>query len=108
MDTGPGDDVIVHRGTASRLLAGDGADTVTLGDGAVVRLVIDGGPNTGGVDVLEFNLTVATEAEAQRVRDALAVANPATGSITINNQDYAWVNFEVIRHNLTVGEQAEG
>jgi hypothetical protein len=103
IDTDEGDDVVSIRNAtlttqdepghvAINLDSGD--DQLTLGDGAVIQGnvegLIEGGDDT---DTLIFAMTVP-EGDLAAVQAAIAAANPAGDSLTINGETYTWQNFE--------------
>lgn len=100
IQTGPGNDYI---SISNATVTGDGAlegesdnDIIELGDNAVVNGLIDGGSET---DILRFSMAVAP-GDLSSVQSALASANPASGSITINGLTYTWIDFESIEDNV--------
>lgn len=100
IQTGSGNDYI---SISNATISGDGAlegegddDTIELGSGAVINGLIDGG---AGTDILRFSMTVAP-GDLSTIQSALATANPASDSITINGETYTWSNFETIEDNV--------
>lgn len=100
IQTGSGNDYIsISNATVSGdpALEGEGDDdTIELGNGAVINGLIDG---SAGTDTLRFSMSVAP-GDLSSVQSALASANPASDSITINGQTYNWSNFETIEDNV--------
>ena len=100
-----GDDIIFVAGavitsfTGDGITAGSGNDMVTLGSGADISGDIDGGEN---IDTLVFAMRVSSDQVASICAE-LEAADPAAGSIEINNLSYVWEDFEVIQCNITGG-----
>ncbi len=70
--------------------ADSGNDEVTLQDGLVFNSFFDGGDD---FDTLVFAMTVPVD-EIAALAAALAAADPAGDSLTINGTTYDWVDFE--------------
>lgn len=76
--------------------AGSGDDVVEIGNNVTINGLLDGG---SGNDVLRFSMSVPP-ADLAALQSALAAADPAAGSIVINDETYTWANFEAIEANL--------
>ncbi len=90
-----------NSGLAIDTRAGD--DTVIIEGGSVDGL-IDGGDDT---DSLAFSIVHGAEG-FDRVVAALAAADPAGGSITINGETYTWSNFESLQNLLRMAMIGDG
>ena len=99
------DDIIFVAGAVITSLFGDGVtagddnDTVTLGSGANIVGDISGGDD---IDTLIFAMQVPSD-QVVSICDELEAADPATGSIEINNLFYEWKDFEIIQCNISGG-----
>lgn len=91
VNAGADNDILILTGGTinANVFAGDGNDTVTLGD-ITVTGTVNGGNDT---DTLIFDMTVPP-ADIATVQAAIAAANPASDSLTINGTLYRWTNFE--------------
>lgn len=98
-----GNDIIVNNGTVNGSINGmEDNDTIiintqTSSGGSDNALTLNGG---SGTDVLQFDFYSQDAYNAAAA--ALAAANPAGGSITINGQTYTWFNFEQLLAILRV------
>lgn len=92
-------DAVITSITGDGITAGPDNDTVTLGSGADIRGDISGGDN---IDTLIFTMQVPTNRIAAICAE-LEAANPAAGSIVINNLFYEWEEFEFIECNIAGG-----
>ncbi len=106
---GDSDDLVINSGDLSAPNSGlaistvGGNDTVIIEGGSVDGL-IDGGDDT---DSLAFSIVHGAEG-FDRVVAALAAADPAGGSITINGQTYTWQNFESLQNLLRMAMIRDG
>lgn len=93
INTNNDNDVITLSGgtITGGIYAGFGNDTVTLADDVDVGVLV----GFDGFDTLQFAMTVPA-ADLASLQTALAAANPAGDSITINGRNYSWTTFEAI------------
>jgi hypothetical protein len=118
IDTDAGDDIVSIKNAtlttqdepdhvAVQLDTGD--DQLTLGNGAVIQGnqngLIDGGDHNKG-DTLTFDMTVPA-GDLAALQAAIAGANPAGDSITINGETYTWINFEELVDSLSGQVESE-
>lgn len=103
INTNNDNDVITLSGgtITGGIYAGQGNDTVTLADDVDVGVLV----GFDGFDTLQFEMTVPA-ADLAGLQAALAAANPAVDSITINGRNYSWTTFEAIEVSLRASSHA--